>query len=48
MQYDILTTLNLMELAAHQSLTELTSDCSKRQSCGELIERKIIDVCSKD
>jgi hypothetical protein len=36
-----------MELAVHQSLTELTSDWSKRQSCGELINRKILISAAK-
>jgi hypothetical protein len=46
LEYDITTQvlaiLSLMELAAHQSLTELMSDWSKRQSCGELMTRDIL------
>jgi hypothetical protein len=36
-----------MELAAHLSLTELISDWSKRQSCGELKTRKILRSSAK-
>jgi hypothetical protein len=31
-----------MEFAMHQSLMELMSDWSKRQSCGELMTQKIL------
>jgi hypothetical protein len=36
-----------MELTAHQSLAELMSDWSKRQSSGKLMTRKILFI-SKD
>jgi hypothetical protein len=36
----VLTMLSLSELAMHQSLTELMS-WSKKQSCGEVMTRKI-------
>jgi hypothetical protein len=36
-----------MEIAAHQSLTELTSDWSERQSCGELITPEILRSSAK-
>jgi hypothetical protein len=36
-----------MELASHQSLTELMSDWSKRQSCEELLARKILRSSAK-
>jgi hypothetical protein len=36
-----------MELAAHQSLTELMSGWSKRQSCEELMTRKILRSSAK-
>jgi hypothetical protein len=38
----VLAVLSLMELEAHQSFTELMSDWSRRQSCGELMTRKIL------
>jgi hypothetical protein len=38
----VLAILRLMELAVHQSLRELMSDWSKRQSYGELTTRKIL------
>jgi hypothetical protein len=36
-----------MELAAHQSLTDLMSDWSKRQSCGEFMTQKILRLSAK-
>jgi hypothetical protein len=40
----VLAILSLMKLAVHQSLTELMSDWSKRQSYGELMTRKIFEI----
>jgi hypothetical protein len=36
-----------MELAAHQSLKELMSGWSKRQSCGEIMTRTILRSSAK-
>jgi hypothetical protein len=36
-----------MELAAHQSFTELMSDWSMNHSCGELMTRKILTSSAK-
>jgi hypothetical protein len=38
---------SLMELAAHQALTEFMSDWSKRQSCEELMKRKILRLSAE-
>jgi hypothetical protein len=36
-----------MELAAHQSLAELMSDWSERQSCEKLMRQKILKLSAK-
>jgi hypothetical protein len=50
LDYDTTRTLAALshtELAVHQSLTELMSDWSKRQSYGELMTRKIVMSSAK-
>jgi hypothetical protein len=50
LEYDITQVspiLSVIELAAHQALTEFMSDWSKRQSCEELMRRKILRSSTK-
>jgi hypothetical protein len=47
MTYHVLAMLSIMELAERQSLTQLMSDWSRRQSCGELVTENF-DIFSKD